>query len=126
MSQPQVPPTGAPAIELRGITHRYAETPVLRGIDLAIAPGEIFGFLGHNGAGKTTTVNVLTTLILPDSGSACVAGHDVVTENLAVRQRIGYVPENVRLYNELTVAENLKFFAELSGVRKIPARIDMP
>lgn len=112
------------AIETHDLTCRYGETVAVDSLTLNVARGEIFGFLGHNGAGKTTTVNMLTTLILPDSGSARVAGHDVVTENLAVRQRIGYVPENVRLYNDLTVAENLRFFAELSGVRGIAARID--
>ena len=116
MSQPQVQPTGAPAIELRGLTHRYAETPVLRGIDLAIAPGEIFGFLGHNGAGKTTAVNILTTLIEPTSGTASVAGFDVVRQRREVTRRIGYLPSEVRLYGHLTAQENLEFFARLSGV----------
>lgn len=112
------------AIETHELTRHYGDTVAVDALTLNVAQGEIFGFLGHNGAGKTTTVNMLTTLILPDSGSARVAGHDVAAENLAVRQRIGYVPENVRLYNDLTVAENLRFFAELSGVRDISARID--
>jgi len=63
-----------PAIELREVTHRYARTPVLHGINLTIAHGEVFGFLGHNGAGKTTAINVLTTLIVPTSGTAAVCG----------------------------------------------------
>ncbi|MEI6793499.1 MAG: ATP-binding cassette domain-containing protein [Actinomycetes bacterium] len=88
----------------------------LDGIDLAISEGEVFGFLGHNGAGKTTTVNILTTLITPSSGSAQVCGFDVVTERLNVQRRIGYLPENVRLYDNLTAAENLTFFGKLSGV----------
>lgn len=113
-----------PAIETRGLTRRYGETTAVDGLTLTVERGEIFGFLGHNGAGKTTTVNLLTTLIIPTSGSARVCGHDVVTENLEARRRIGYVPENVRLYNDLTVAENLHFFAQLSGVRQIPRRID--
>ena len=91
---------------------------------MEIAPGEIFGFLGHNGAGKTTTISLLTTLLLPTSGGASVFGYDVVKQNREVRQQIGYVPENVRLYNDLTVAENLRFFGELSGVVDTAARIE--
>lgn len=111
------------AIETHDLSRRYGETLAVDSLTLAVERGEIFGFLGHNGAGKTTTVNLLTTLILPTSGRASVCGHDIVGENLAVRQCIGYVPENVRLYNDLTVAENLRFFAELSGVPSIPRRI---
>lgn len=111
------------AIETSGLTRRYGDKLAVDGLTLSVARGEIFGFLGHNGAGKTTTVNLLTTLILPTSGSARVCGHDIVADNREVRQHIGYVPENVRLYNDLTVAENLRFFAELSGVRDIPRRI---
>ncbi|MCE5190592.1 MAG: ATP-binding cassette domain-containing protein [Actinomycetia bacterium] len=77
------------AIETHELTRHYGDTVAVDALTLNVAQGEIFGFLGHNGAGKTTTVNMLTTLILPDSGSARVAGHDVVTENLAVRQRVG-------------------------------------
>jgi ABC-2 type transport system ATP-binding protein len=66
-----------PAIEIRGLSHRYDGEPVLRDIDLTIERGEIFGFLGHNGAGKTTTVNILTTLLRPGSGTARVNGYDV-------------------------------------------------
>jgi ABC-2 type transport system ATP-binding protein len=105
------------AIELRGLSHRYDAAPVLRDIDLTIEPGEIFGFLGHNGAGKTTAVNILTTLIEPTSGSARVFGHDVVTSRTAVTHCIGYLPAEVRMYGHLTAAENLAFFATLSGVR---------
>ncbi len=105
-----------PAIELRDLTHRYDEQPVLHGINLRIEAGEIFGFLGHNGAGKTTTINILTTLIAPTSGSAKVCGYDVVTERAHVTRCIGYLPAEVRLYGHLTAAENLEFFAKLSGV----------
>jgi len=81
-----------------------------------IARGEIFGFLGHNGAGKTTTIQMLTTLARPASGTATVAGHDICNNPFEVRRCIGYVPENVRIYDTLTAAENLTFFARLSGV----------
>jgi ABC-2 type transport system ATP-binding protein len=108
--------TSGPAVELRGLRHRYGEVEVLRGIDLVIERGEVFGFLGHNGAGKTTAINILTTLITPTSGSALVCGHDVVTDRDAVTRQIGYLPSEVRLYGHLTATENLVFFARLSGV----------
>ncbi len=110
--------TSPPAVELRGISHRYDAELVLHDIDLLIEPGEIFGFLGHNGAGKTTTIHILTTLIEPSEGTARVCGHDVVGDRLEVAKRIGYLPDNVRLYGHLTAAENLEFFAKLSGVEE--------
>jgi len=106
----------SPVIELRGLSHRYDTDPVLRGIDLTIEAGEIFGFLGHNGAGKTTAINILTTLIEPTSGTAKVCGYDVVTERGDVTRCIGYLPAEVRMYGHMTAAENLEFFAKLSGV----------
>jgi ABC-2 type transport system ATP-binding protein len=104
------------AIELQGLSHRYETDPVLRDIDLTIEAGEIFGFLGHNGAGKTTAINILTTLIRPTSGTARVCGFDVVTERRDVTRCIGYLPAEVRMYGHMTAAENLEFFAKLSGV----------
>lgn len=105
-----------PAIELRGLCHRYDADPVLHGIDLTIEHGEIFGFLGHNGAGKTTAINILTTLIEPTSGTATVCGYDVVAERHDVTGCVGYLPSEVRMYGHLTAVENLEFFAKLSGV----------
>jgi len=117
-------PLGEAIVELAGLRHSYGENEVLHGIDLAVQAGEIFGFLGHNGAGKTTTINVLTTLITPSSGSARVCGFDVVEDRLEVQRNLGYLPENVRLYDSLTAAENLRFFARLSGVQRISTAID--
>jgi ABC-2 type transport system ATP-binding protein len=105
-----------PAIEFRGLSHRYDAQPVLRDIDLMIEHGEIFGFLGHNGAGKTTAINILTTLLVPTAGTATVCGYDVVAERRDVTRCIGYLPSEVRMYGHLTAAENLEFFAKLSGV----------
>jgi ABC-2 type transport system ATP-binding protein len=106
-------------ISLDNLGHRYAQGPVLHGITLRIDEGEVFGFLGHNGAGKTTTIHALTTLITPTSGSASVCGFDLVTQRMDVQKRIGYLPESVRLYDNLTARENLSFFASLSGVADV-------
>ena len=99
------------------LTRKYQNFTAVDEIDLNIREGAIFGFLGHNGAGKTTTLSMLTTLLKPTSGSAEIDGIDVVKHSLKVREMIGYLPENVRLYGELTVAENLMFFGKLSGLR---------
>ena len=108
--------SNSPVIELCGLSHRYDTELVLRDVNLTIGVGEIFGFLGHNGAGKTTAVNILTTLIAPTSGSAKVCGFDVVAERNQVTRNIGYLPSEVRMYGHMTAAENLEFFARLSGV----------
>ncbi|GEP35046.1 multidrug ABC transporter ATP-binding protein [Nocardioides szechwanensis] len=105
-----------PAIELRGLQHRYDTDLVLRGVDLRIEHGEVFGFLGHNGAGKTTAMNILTTLITPTAGTAAVCGYDVVTERSEVTRRIGYLPADVRMYGHMSALENLEFLAKLSGL----------
>lgn len=124
------PPTGefeprqVPAIAIEGLRQSYGDTEVLHGIDLTVGQGEIFGFLGHNGAGKTTTIHVLTTLLEPSGGAAGVCGFDVVAERPDVQRSLGYLPENVRMYDNLTAAENLRFFARLSGVQDIPGAID--
>ena len=105
-----------PIIRLDQLTRRYADVTAVDALTFEIAQGEVFGFLGHNGAGKATTIQMLTTLAKPSSGTATVAGFDINLAPLEVRLRIGYVPENVRLYDTLTATENLMFFARLSGV----------
>jgi len=119
-----VPRPTAAVIEIEQLHHSYGDVEVLHGIDLVVEPGTIFGFLGHNGAGKTTTLHILTTLITPTSGRARVCGHDTILERFDVQRNIGYVPENVRLYDHLTARENLRFFADLSGVEDAPHAID--
>ncbi|MGB3367704.1 MAG: ABC transporter ATP-binding protein [Acidaminobacteraceae bacterium] len=106
------------------LTKTYGDIVAVNQLDLKVERGEIFGFLGHNGAGKTTTISMLTTLIRPTSGSAKINGYDIQKENLKVRQSLGYLPENVRMYEDLTTEENLKFFGSLSKVENIDARID--
>ena len=107
------------AIAVNDLRHSYGAVEALRGFDLSVGEGEIFGFLGHNGAGKTTTIHVLTTLITPTSGTARVCGLDVMTDRIDVQRNIGYLPENVRLYDHLTARENLRFFGRLSGIADI-------
>ena len=113
-----------PMIRLNRLTQSFDGVTVVDALSMDIAKGEIFGFLGHNGAGKTTTIQMLTTLARPASGTAIVAGHDICINPLAVRRSIGYVPENVRLYDTLTAAENLIFFARLSGVTAPQRRVN--
>ena len=106
----------ASIISIRHMCQTFNSLPVVRDLTFDIAEGEVFGFLGHNGAGKTTTIQMLTTLARPASGTAHCRRADICGDPLAVRRQIGYVPENVRLYDTLTAAENLMFFARLSGV----------
>lgn len=99
------------------IRRRQLVTEAIRGIDLTVARGELFGILGPNGAGKTTTIKVLTTLLIPTAGSASVLGLDVVKDARELRRRIGYVFGGERgLYERLSARDNLRYFAELYGV----------
>ncbi len=114
----------SPAIEVRGVTHAYNGHTVLHDLNLSIPAGEIFGFLGHNGAGKTTTMSILTTLLRQTAGEVKIAGFNTLSQSIDVRKRIGYLPENVTFYNDLTAYENLAYFARLSGVEEVDAKID--
>ena len=111
------------AITTEGLSKYYGDRPALRALDLSVPTGEIFGLLGHNGAGKTTTVNLLTTLLEPTAGRLQIGGLDGAQQPDAVRRIIGYLPENVSFYDNLTVAENLRYFARLSGLRRPDRRI---
>jgi ABC-2 type transport system ATP-binding protein len=106
------------AIEVSALTKKYAEIEAVRGIDFEVAAGETFGFLGPNGAGKSTTIKILCTLADPTSGSARVAGHDVVKERDTVRRNIGLVFQDTTLDSYLTGEQNLRFHADLYGVPK--------
>jgi ABC-2 type transport system ATP-binding protein len=112
------------AILTSGLSKSYGSKEALRQLDLVVEAGEIFGLIGHNGAGKTTTVNLLTTLIPPTSGTARINGADIAAAPDEVRRTIGYLPENVQFYDNLTTVENLRFFGRLSGLRKPDARIE--
>lgn len=105
------------------LSKSYGDFKAVEKLNLEVKKGSIFGFLGHNGAGKTTTLSMLTTLILPTEGKAWIGGHEIVKDNLKVRHLIGYLPENVTLYEELTAIENLRFFGSLSGIKNVDQRI---
>ncbi len=102
------------AIDIRNLCQTIGQFDAVKSLLLTIKQGEIFGFLGHNGAGKTTTIHMLTTLTKPTSGTAKIAGKDILLDPIGVRREIGYVPENVRLYDTMSTHENLMFFAKLS------------
>ena len=99
-----------------GLTLSYGETKALNKVDFSVNKGEIFGFIGPDGAGKTSLFRILTTLLLPDSGRATVAGFDVVKDYRQLRKILGYMPGRFSLYQDLTVEENLKFFAGIFHV----------
>ena len=97
------------------IKRKYLSVEALKGISFDVDKGEIFGIIGPDGAGKTTLFRILTTLLLADSGTATVDGHDVVKEYKEIRRKIGYMPGKFSLYQDLSVEENLKIFATLFG-----------
>ena len=110
--------TNALMIEAHGLTKRYGSTVALDGLDLEVPTGAILGVLGPNGAGKSTAVRILTTLAQPDSGSARVAGHDVVTETAAVQRSIGVTAQDATLDEVLTGRQNLVMIGRLSGLTR--------
>ena len=113
-------------IEARGLTKFYGDFPAIEDVSFAAEPGEVIGFLGPNGAGKTTTMRIITGFTPPTAGTAVVAGHDVQEEPLDARAAIGYLPETVPLYTDMTVREYLHYMGELRGMNKsrIRARVE--
>lgn len=111
------------AIATNELSKTYKDKQALKPLTLSIPFGEIFGFLGHNGAGKTTTINLLTSLLEPTSGSFEIAGVDGLKSPKELRGQIGYLPESIQIYNNMTTLENLRFFARLSGMAKPDQRI---
>jgi ABC-2 type transport system ATP-binding protein len=101
-------------IEVNNLTKKFKDFTAVNSISFDVSKGEIFGFLGPNGAGKSTTIRMLTTLLMPTSGSAIVAGVDIVKKQSEVREHIGLVAEKIILYNHLTGMENLEFFGKLN------------
>ena len=103
------------AVAAEGLTKRFDETVALDNVSFSIGAGELFGFIGPDGAGKTTLFRILATLILPDAGQARVLGSDVVKDLWTLRREIGYMPGRFSLYPDLSVEENLRFFASVFG-----------
>ena len=114
-----------PMIEVENLTKYYGEFPAISNVSFTVSKGEIVGFLGPNGAGKTTTMRILTSFMPPTSGTARIAGYDVVSESLQARQHIGYLPETVPLYTDMTVRGYLSFMGTIRGMdsKKIKSRI---
>ena len=104
-------------IKVSNLSKKYVGKSAVDQISFSVDQGEIVGFLGPNGAGKTTTIRMLTGYIPPTSGTAKIGGHDIFSESLLAKQKIGYMPENVPLYDDMRVREYLLFRAELKGLR---------
>ncbi|CUO84352.1 ABC transporter ATP-binding protein [Clostridium disporicum] len=104
-------------IEIRDLVKKYGNNIAVDNINLSIDEGEIYGLLGPNGAGKSTIINMLCSLLKPNSGSLKIFGVDVQEHNMDVKKKIGLVPQNVAVYKDFTAYENVKFFGELYGLR---------
>ncbi|HEX2998701.1 MAG TPA: ATP-binding cassette domain-containing protein [Armatimonadota bacterium] len=113
-------------IQVEQLTKYYGEYAAIEDVSFGVEKGEILGFLGPNAAGKTTTMRILTGFLTPTSGSARVAGCDVVTQSVEARKHIGYLPESVPLYDDMTPRDYLRFAARIKGVepREVNKRVD--
>jgi ABC-2 type transport system ATP-binding protein len=109
-------------IEVKGLVKTYGSKRAVDGVSFSVKRGDILGFLGPNGAGKSTTMRMITGFVRPDSGTAMVDGIDVLEDPVAVKRKLGYLPENAPSYPEMTVDEFLGFIAELRGFRDAGAR----
>ncbi len=121
---PDVTTNGAPTIQVQNLAKWYGDFTALDDVSFDVQKGEIVGFLGPNGAGKTTTMRILTGYMPPSSGTARVAGYDVFNDSIEVRKRIGYLPETVPLYTEMTVWDYLDFCARLRSVPDRDAAVE--
>lgn len=113
-------------IEVKDLTKRFGEITAIQDLTFSVKKGEVLGFLGPNGAGKTTTMRILTCFIPATSGTATISGFDIFDQPREVKKKIGYLPENPPLYNDMTVFEYLHFVAEIKGIerRKIRPALD--
>lgn len=105
------------AIEVNGISKSFGETQAVKSMSFSVNEGELFGLIGPDGAGKTTLIKILVTLLTPDKGSAKVDDHDVVKDYHDIRNIIGYMPGKFALYQDLSIEENMKFFADVFGTK---------
>src|SRR6201996_652154 len=115
-----------PIIETEHLSRRFGDLVAVRDVSLRVEPGEIFGVLGPNGAGKSTTIRMLCGILEPTGGRGTVAGCDLVRDTARIKERIGYMTQRFSLYEDLTVRENLAFYAGIYGVRsdRRRARVD--
>ncbi len=104
-------------IEAKGLSRRFGKVRAVRGVDLDVAPGEIFAVIGPDGAGKTTTIRMLAGVMKPTSGQAWVSGFDTARQAERLRLQVGYMAQRFSLYGDLSVRENLEFYADIFGVR---------
>lgn len=111
-----------PAIETHGLTRCFGKTPAVNGLNLAVARGEMYGLVGPDGAGKSTTIRVLCGLLAPSGGTARLLGMDLQRETRSIKRHLGYLSQAFTLYGDLTVDENIAFFARIHGVADFPAR----
>ncbi len=109
-------------IEVKGLVKSYGAKRAVNGVTFSVKRGDILGFLGPNGAGKSTTMKMLTGFLRPDAGTATVDGVDVTVDPVAVKKKLGYLPESAPAYPEMTVQEFLSFIAEIRGFRASAAR----
>jgi len=116
-SAPTAAPAPRPVIVCDRLTRRFGDFVAVDAISFAVAPGEIFGFLGANGAGKTTAMRMLCGLLAPTDGAATVAGFDVRHQPELIKQHIGYMSQKFSLYEDLTVRENIRFYGGVYGLR---------
>jgi ABC-2 type transport system ATP-binding protein len=107
----------AEAVVTRGLRKVFGTMAAVEGLDLSIHRGEVFGLLGPNGSGKTTTIRMLCGLMTPSAGTATVVGHEVTREPEQIRRKIGYMSQRFGLYEDLTIAENIRFYASIYGLR---------
>ena len=113
-----------PAVTLNGVVKRYATARALAGLTLDVERGEMFGLIGPDGAGKTTAIRLMCGLLHADKGEVRVLGHDPVAAHRRISEQVGYLSQRFSLYGDLTIDENIAFFAEIHGVRRYHARRD--
>ncbi len=113
-------------IQINQLSKKFGDFEAVQGISLEVYEGEIFSLLGPNGAGKTTTIAMLSCLLSPTAGEATIDGHSIINAPLAVKQRIGVVPQEIALYETLTARQNLQFWGRMVGMegRELNRRID--
>lgn len=112
------------SLEIKNVTKYYGAQAALKQVSFSVKPGEIVGFLGPNGAGKSTMMKIITCYIPPSEGQVQVAGYDTYSDSLAVRRKVGYLPENNPLYPEMYIREYLYFVAGIYGVGKVKQRVE--